>query len=62
MDTFGSRYTVGNSGAKRGSYLRRIDSYATQLKAQEPSRTCNESKEEEEKSTVGSAIATKVGS
>jgi len=26
-----------------GSYLRRIDSFITQLKAQGPSRTCNES-------------------
>ena len=32
-----------------GSYLRLIDSCMTQLKAQGPSRTCNESKEEEEK-------------
>ena len=31
-----------------GSYLRRIDSCITQLKAQGPARTCNESKEEEE--------------
>ena len=31
-----------------GSYLRLIDSFITQLKAQGPSRTCNESKEEEE--------------
>ena len=31
-----------------GSYLRLIDSYITQCKAQGPSRTCNESKEEEE--------------
>ena len=31
-----------------GSYLRLIDSCITQLKAQGPSRTCNESKEEEE--------------
>jgi len=28
--------------------LRRIDSFITQLKAQGPSRTCNESQEEEE--------------
>ena len=34
---------------KVGSYLRLIDSCITQLKAQGPSRTCNESKEEEEK-------------
>ena len=31
-----------------GSYLRLIDFCITQLKAQGPSRTCNESKEEEE--------------
>ena len=30
------------------SFLRLIDSCITQLKAQGPSRTCNESKEEEE--------------
>ena len=30
------------------SYLRRIDSCITHLKAQGPSRTCNESEEEEE--------------
>ena len=35
-------------GTEAGSYLRRIDSCITQLKAQGPSRTCNESKEEEE--------------
>ena len=33
-----------------GSYLRLIDSCMTQFKAQGPSRTCNESKEEEKKS------------
>ena len=31
-----------------GSYLRLMDSCITQLKDQEPSRTCNESKKEEE--------------
>ena len=36
------------SGSEAGSYLRLIDSCITQIKAQEPSRTCNESKEEEE--------------
>ena len=36
------------SGSEAGSYLRLIDSCITQLKAQGPSRTCNESKEEEE--------------
>jgi len=32
-----------------GSYLRLIDSCITQLKVQGPSKTCDESKEEEEK-------------
>ena len=32
-----------------GSYLRRLGSCITQLKAQGPSRTCQESAEEEEK-------------
>ena len=36
----------GGSGA--GSYLRLIDSCITQLKAEGPSRTCNESQEEAE--------------
>ena len=36
------------SGSEAGSYLRLIDSCITQLKAQGPSRTCNESKEEGE--------------
>jgi len=35
-------------GTETGSYLRRIDSYITQLEAQGPSTTYNESKEEEE--------------
>ena len=35
-------------GTEASSYLRLIDSCTTQLKAQGPSRTCNESKEEEE--------------
>ena len=34
-------------GTEAGSYLRLIDSCITQLKAQGPSRTCHESKEEE---------------
>jgi len=33
-------------GTEAGSYLRLIDSCITQFKAQGPSRTCNESKEE----------------
>jgi len=36
------------SGSEAGSYLRLIDSCITQLKVQGPSRTCNESTEEEE--------------
>ena len=36
------------SGSEAGSCFRRIDSCITQLKAQGPSRTCNESQEEEE--------------
>ena len=35
-------------GTEAGSYLRLIDSCITQLKAQGPYWTCNESKEEEE--------------
>ena len=35
------------SGSEAGSYLRLLDSCITQLKAQGPSRTCNESKEED---------------
>jgi len=35
-------------GTEAGSYLRLIDSCITQLTAQGPARTCNESKEEEE--------------
>ena len=39
-------------GTEAGSYLRLIDSFITQLKAQGPSRTCNESKEEERRRSV----------
>ena len=38
-------------GSEAGSYLRLIDSCSTQLKAQGPSRTCNESKEDEDRGT-----------
>ena len=38
--------------SEAGSYLRLIDSCITQLKAQGPSGTCNESKEEGEEETV----------
>ena len=39
-------------GTEAGSYLRLTDSCITQFKAQGPSRTCNESKEEEEEFRV----------
>ena len=56
---------VGNaemcSGSEAGSYLRLIDSCATHLKAQGPSRTCNESKEEG-KLTLVSGLAQGRGS
>ena len=41
-------FTEMCSGSEAGPYLRLIDSRITQLKDQGPSRTCNESKEEEE--------------
>ena len=41
-------FTEMCSGSEAGSYLRLRDSCITQLKAQGPFRTCNESKEEEE--------------
>ena len=40
-------FTEMCSGSETVAYLRLIDSCITQLKAQGPSRTCNESKEEE---------------
>ena len=43
------RGAAGQDGSEAGSYLRLIDSFITQIKTQGPSRTCNESKEEEEK-------------
>jgi len=45
-------------GTEAGSYLRLIDSCITQLKDQGPSRTCNESKEEEEVYGFGSEQVT----
>ena len=45
-----NNFTEMCCGTEAGSYLRLIDSCITQLKAQGPSRTCNESKEEEEAS------------
>ena len=47
-------------GTEAGSYLRLIDSCITQLKAQGPARTCNESKEEEEKKGSTSEMSGKV--
>ena len=46
----GSGFGVWKGGAANevSSYVRRIDSCITQLMAQGPSRTCNESKEDEE--------------
>jgi len=41
-------FSTSCSGSEAGSYLRLIDSCIPQLKAQGPSRACNESKEEEE--------------
>jgi len=46
----GPRRSLGlnmRSGTEAGSYLRLIDSCTTQLKAQGPSRTCNERQEED---------------
>ena len=44
-------------GSETVAYLRLIDSCITQLKAQGPSRTCNESKEEEKKKKLGGAVS-----
>jgi len=49
-------FTEMCSGSKAGSYLRLTYWCITQLKAQGPSRTCNESKEEEEESPVSWAM------
>jgi len=55
----GRRETCGGLGPcatqytlEAGSYLRLMDSCITQLKAQGPSRTCNESNEEEEEEAI----------
>ena len=47
-------------GTEAGSYLRLIDSCITQLKAQGPSRTCNESKEEEVSTRWSTTLSSKV--
>ena len=44
------------SGYEAGSCVRLIDSCITQLKAQGPSRTCNESKEEAEEGPLWGAV------
>jgi len=54
-----NHFTEMCCGSEAGSYLRRIDSCITQLKAQGPSRTCNESKEEEGVSVTCSQISAK---
>jgi len=46
-----NHFTEMCCGTEVGSYLRLIGSCVTQLKAQGPCRTCNESKEEEESKT-----------
>ena len=48
------------SGSEVGSYLRVIDSGITQRKAQGPSRTCNESKEEETKRVEAQCLNARV--
>jgi len=48
-------------GTEASSYLRLIDSCITQLKVQGPSRTCNESKEEEGTSPVASVWSGAMG-
>ena len=45
------------SGSEVRSYLRLIDPCVTQLKAQIPSRTCNESKEKEEDAMLVTSVA-----
>ena len=47
-----NHFTETCCGNEEGSYLRYIESCITQTKAQGPSRTCNESKEEEERIRV----------
>ena len=54
-----NHFTEMCSGSETVAYLRLIDSCITQLKAQGPSRTCNESKEEEEEHSLDSGLATR---
>ena len=46
-----NHFTEMCSGAEAGSYLRPIDSCITQLKAQGPSMTCDESKHAKKKTS-----------
>ena len=50
-------FTEMCSGSEAGSYLRLIDSCITQLKAQGPSRTWNERKEEAEEAQVPNLLS-----
>ena len=60
IGAFEGFFPLRHSGVVLGSYLRRIDSCITQLKAHGPSRTCNESQEEEEARSRGSFIPSPV--
>jgi len=51
-----AHFTEMCSGSEAGSYLRLIDSCITQLKAQGPSSTCNESKRRREEFHPGEPI------
>ena len=57
----GQVFTEMCSGSEAGSYLRLKDSCITQLKAQGPSRTCNESKEEEEEDLGVRGLQERIG-
>ena len=51
-----NHFTAMCCGTEAGSYLRRIDSCITQLKAQGPPRTCNRSKVEEEENLLRESL------
>jgi len=51
-DAASQRHEWRRAGTEAGSHLRLIDSCITQLEAQGPSGTCNESEEEEEEEVV----------
>ena len=55
-----NRQARGRAELAVGTYLRLIDFCITQLKAQGPSRTCNESKEEEEEDIPEEASQTRM--